>query len=473
MSDETPPADEAPSAQIPNEPAEPQEQIDQQEPVEPQVETYEEPAIPQEQPPEEQPPEGPAPLPNVVARYGLMKQIGAFICNWKDLPKVGDKVVLRTERGVELGDVLTRVTDQDGLGNIRRERLEACLAANGPEYPFRRSGKILRAANEQDVIDHRHLDSSALEEATFCREQIRQLQLDMKPVAVEHLLGGERIIFYFTAGTRVDFRELVRRLAGQYHTRIELRQVGARDEARLVADYERCGLQCCCQRFLKHLQPVSMRMAKMQKATLDPAKISGRCGRLMCCLRYEDEGYEELRRKLPRRNTWVQTKDHIGRVVEVHILTQLVELALADERQVIVANEEILERDVAPPVRPGQPAAARQILAPEPPGPAAEAAQQGDAVPTAEADEVELPPAAPVPQGQPARQQPQQPGERRRRRRKRHSGMQGQQAPPGQAQAVQPQGQGPGQQARHGSRRRRHRGRGGGQQPPPAPPPVA
>jgi len=108
----------------------------------------------------------------------------------------------------------------------------------------------------------------------------------MKIVAAEHLLGGERIIFYFTSETRVDFRELVRALAQEYHTRIEMRQVGARDEAKLIADYERCGRLCCCAAYMKDLKPVSMRMAKQQKATLDPTKISGRCGRLMGCRRY-------------------------------------------------------------------------------------------------------------------------------------------------------------------------------------------
>jgi len=176
----------------------------------------------------------------------------------------------------------------------------------------------------------------------------------MKLVTVEHLLGGERIVFHFSAEGRVDFRELVRRLAGQYRTRIEMHQVGARDEARLLGDYERCGRQCCCQTFLKHLRPVSMRTAKIQKATLDPSKISGRCGRLMCCLRFEQDGYDELRTKLPRRNTWVRTAEHVGRVVETHILTQLVRLALPDASHVVVANEDIEERDVPPP-KPGEP----------------------------------------------------------------------------------------------------------------------
>ncbi len=284
----------------------------------------------------------------VIVRYGLMVQIGEFRHDLDPPPPKSEKVVVRTERGVELGEVITAVSDETNWRSITPEQLKAFLKANGAEYPFRRGGKVLRIANHQDIIDYRHLEKSAREEGAFCREQIRQLELKMDIITVEHLLGGERIIFYFSAEGRVDFRELVRHLAGQYRTRIEMRQVGARDEARLVADYERCGQRCCCQEFLKNLKPVSMRMAKMQKATLDPSKISGRCGRLMCCLRYEDAGYEELRRKLPKKSTWVRTREAVGRVTDTHILTQLVRLSLADNTQVMVSNEDIIERDMEP-----------------------------------------------------------------------------------------------------------------------------
>lgn len=131
-------------------------------------------------------------------------------------------------------------------------------------------------------------------------------------------------MFFYTSEQWVDFRDLVRRLASQYQTRIEMQQVNAREEARLVADYERCGQYCCCKNFLKVLKPVSMRSAKVQKATLDPTKISGRCGRLMCCLRYEDKTYEDLRKGLPSRQSRVQTEDGLGTVIETQILTQLV-----------------------------------------------------------------------------------------------------------------------------------------------------
>jgi cell fate regulator YaaT (PSP1 superfamily) len=286
-----------------------------------------------------------------------MGNIGQFRHNLQPAPARGANVVIRTDRGVELGQVLTVVTEDACMGCLTPNRLEEHIKANGPDYPFRRDGKVLRLANPQDLIDQRHLNSSARDERKFCAQEIKDMKLDMKLVAVEHLLGGERIIFYFLAEHRVDFRDLVHKLASQYHTRIEMRQVGARDEARLVGDYERCGQECCCKQFLKGLQPVSMRMAKTQKATLDPSKISGRCGRLMCCLRYEDQCYRDLKKCLPHKNIWVKTAEQIGRVTGTQILTQLVQVQLPDGTRGVFANEDIIERNVDPPEAPPTPSA--------------------------------------------------------------------------------------------------------------------
>ncbi len=295
------------------------------------------------------------PAGQVVVRYGRMAQIGLFSHKLDSRPVPGAKLVVRTDRGTELGTVVINVSD-DPPWNIADESLRKYIADSGKGYPFNRGGKILRRANPQDINDQHHLDKSAKDEASFCREQVKELAIDMKIVAVEHLLGGERAVFFFMSENRIDFRELVKRLAGQYHTRIEMRQIGARDEARLMGDYERCGRQCCCREYLKLLKPISMRMAKVQKATLDPAKISGRCGRLMCCLRYEDKQYEELRQKLPKRNTWVRTDDGVvGKVLDTQIITQLVRLELIDKRQTVVPNEEIVERDMAAPPKPAPP----------------------------------------------------------------------------------------------------------------------
>ncbi len=285
----------------------------------------------------------------VVVRYGRMMQLGLFDHDLDTPPAPGMKLVVGTERGTELGTAVINVAGNSSR-NIEDGPLRQYIADSGKDYPFTRGGKVMRPANPQDINDQHHLDKSAADEAGFCREQIKALSLDMRLVAVEHILGGERAVFFFMSDTRVDFRELVRRLATQYHTRIEMYQIGARDEARLLADYERCGRQCCCREYLKLLKPISMRMAKVQKATLDPAKISGRCGRLMCCLRYEDKSYEELRRKLPKRSTWARTAAGVvGKVLETQIITQLVRLEQVDKRQIVVPNEEIVERGMAGP----------------------------------------------------------------------------------------------------------------------------
>ena len=413
------------------------------------------------------PPARKKPGPTVVARYGLMRQVGQFRHNLDDPARPGTQVVVRTERGVELGEVITDVGAKTCYGCVETQHLLDYLDANGPDYPFRRDGKLLRLANAQDVIDHRHLENSAREEGVFCRRQIRELDLGMKLVTVEHLLGGERIIFYFAAESRVDFRELVRGLAGQYRTRIEMRQVGARDEARLVGDYERCGLRCCCQQFIKDLKPVAMRMAKTQKATLDPSKISGRCGRLMCCLRFEDASYEELRKKLPRRNTWIRTERLVGRVVQTHILSQLVNLELPDRTSVVVANEEIRERDVPPSAEGGPPAAPEPKAAPPPPpepparqAPPAAVPQIAPPAPDIEAPEPEPTAAVGGETTEPASSS-RKPKRRRRRRPQKKAGTpQGQTQPttaPGAPGGSQPAAQGDSKQAGPSKRRRRRR----------------
>jgi cell fate regulator YaaT (PSP1 superfamily) len=179
-------------------------------------------------------------------------------------------------------------------------------------------------------MEETHLEASAREEGKCCERFIKEMDLPMKVVDSEHIFGGERIVIYFSSNGRVDFRELVRRMAREYQTRIELRQIGSRDEAKLISDYESCGQECCCRRFLKILEPVNMRMAKLQKATLDPSKISGHCGRLKCCLRYEDDTYRDLKERLPKKNALVKTPRGEGKVVGMQILTQLV--VVQDER---------------------------------------------------------------------------------------------------------------------------------------------
>jgi cell fate regulator YaaT (PSP1 superfamily) len=208
---------------------------------------------------------------------------------------------------------------------------------------------VLRVASDDDLAEYRHLQADAREKLDFCGQIVSRHDLPMELVECEHLLGGERIIFYFMAEGRVDFRSLVKDLAHEYQTRIEMRQIGARDEARLLADYETCGQQCCCRVFLKSLKPVTMKMAKMQKATLDPSKVSGRCGRLKCCLRYEHSTYEELERRLPKTGERVETEHGSGVVVGRQVLTQLVQIETSDGGRVTLPMEVIEEARRNPP----------------------------------------------------------------------------------------------------------------------------
>lgn len=260
----------------------------------------------------------------MLVRYGRMGGMGWFEHHEAHIPKLNTHVVIKTDRGLELGEVVGVHNYRGGQYKDSPQQVENYYCNRTKDYPLGEGGQFVRFATHEDLGEQKHLEKSAIGEGKCCQKYADEMGLKMKIVEAEHLFGGERIIFYFTSEGRVDFRELVKQLAREYQTRIELRQIGSRDEARLISDFETCGQQCCCSRYLKILEPVNMRMAKLQKATLDPSKISGHCGRLKCCLRYEDETYLELKGKLPKRNTTVQTPKGLGKVVDVHILTQLV-----------------------------------------------------------------------------------------------------------------------------------------------------
>jgi cell fate regulator YaaT (PSP1 superfamily) len=260
----------------------------------------------------------------MLVRYGRLGQLGWFEHHESHIPRLNAHVIIKTERGLELGEIVGIHSYRGGQFKSSPEQVEQYFCNRTKDYPLGEGGEFVRFATHEDLREQEHLEKNSIGEAKTCQRIAEELGLKMRVIEGEHLFGGERIVFYFTSETRVDFRELVKRLAREYQTRIELRQIGSRDEARLISDYESCGQQCCCSRFLKILEPVNMRMAKLQKATLDPAKISGHCGRLKCCLRYEDENYLELKRKLPNRNATVQTPKGIGKVVDVQVLTQLV-----------------------------------------------------------------------------------------------------------------------------------------------------
>jgi cell fate regulator YaaT (PSP1 superfamily) len=287
----------------------------------------------------------------MLVRYGRMNTLGLFEHHESTISKVHSRVVIKTRRGLELGHLVGRLASYKG-GQFRLSGEQIIEYYDDGDVDFSRgqTGKFIRYATSADVSEERHLRKIVREEMECCQNFIKEMNLPMKIVDAEHVFGGERIIFYFMSDGRVDFRELVKKVAQEYQTRIEMRQIGSRDEAKLLGDVESCGQECCCQRFLKHLKPVNMRMAKMQKATLDPAKISGYCGRLKCCLRYEDKNYTELKKRLPKKNTRVKTEQGRGKVVDTQILTQLVmvEYESGERKAVGVDDIEILPQSSPP-----------------------------------------------------------------------------------------------------------------------------
>ncbi|MCH2148180.1 MAG: hypothetical protein MK095_01960 [Phycisphaerales bacterium] len=296
----------------------------------------------------------------LVVRFGRMKMIGEYKNALGIKPGCGSKLVVRSHRGLELAEVVTTSCANAGCGKsiTRKEMLDYIDRSGGKDYPFYTKGRVLRLATPEDMQQSVDMQAELKRYEQVFNELSTYYNLELKFVAAEPILGGETVTFFYMAEDRVDFRELARDLAAEFTTRVELHQVGARDEARLVADYERCGQHCCCQNFLKVLKPVSMRSAKIQKATLDPLKISGRCGRLMCCLRYEDETYRDLKKKLPHRKTRVGTVEGPGLVKDSKILTQLVLVELEHDRsQIAVPLEELLDPETCP--KPGETAAKR------------------------------------------------------------------------------------------------------------------
>ncbi|MGO9813973.1 MAG: stage 0 sporulation family protein [Isosphaeraceae bacterium] len=278
-----------------------------------------------------------------VVRYGRMRFLGEYAGPEDQELFRGQRVVIRTDRGTELGEILCPAT----------ERTAGYLEQSVP-------GEILRPAAPEDLEQEATLVPAQQKAFDVCQELIARRRLQMDLVDVEIILGRERIVFYYLAEKRVDFRELVKDLARALRTRIEMRQIGVRDEAKLLADYGDCGKPVCCNTHLTAMPPVSMKMAKLQKTTLDPAKISGRCGRLKCCLRYEFDTYRDLERQLPAFGSQVVTSKGRGRVVGQEILAQKLVLEFEDHRRIIIGAGDVLS--VEPP-------RSRQAHAGEPTGP--------------------------------------------------------------------------------------------------------
>ena len=267
----------------------------------------------------------PADAPKFLVRHGVMRFVGEYDAPAGVTPKRGETVILRTDRGQEVGEVLCPSTPQ------------AVAAIPEPTH-----GQLLRIANDADRKKMAELTAAQQREYEVGTKLIATHKMAMQIVDVEHLFGGERILFYFLADGRVDFRELVKSMARELHTRIELRQIGVRDEAKLLADYGDCGRPVCCNTHLSVMPPVSMRMAKLQKATLDPTKISGRCGRLKCCLRYEQDVYEAIQKELPAVGTQVLTGKGRGKVLAQELIARRLLVEFEDGRRMPVAAAEVL-----------------------------------------------------------------------------------------------------------------------------------
>lgn len=262
-----------------------------------------------------------------IVRHGVTRFLGEFESQDDRIYPRGCQVLVRSERGNEIGQVLCEATK------------EAVEMLGEPT-----KGRIVRATTEQDQIELDRLHEVEQREFDMCQRLIEERKMQMELVDVEHLFGGERVVFYFLAEKRVDFRELVKDLAREFQTRIEMRQIGVRDEAKLLADYGDCGKPVCCNTHMATMPPVSMRMAKLQKSTLDPSKISGRCGRLKCCLRFEQDVYEEFYAELPSIGARVLTQKGQGRVLAQEVLARKVLVEFEDGRRLPVSVDEILTR---------------------------------------------------------------------------------------------------------------------------------
>ena len=230
-------------------------------------------------------------------------------------PEKGDKIIVETAQGLECAQVtLTcREVEDDAIVQPLKKAIRIATDAD------------LKALDENAVKEKRAFE--------ICQKKIEKHGLEMKLTNVEYSFDSAKILFYFTADGRVDFRELVKDLASEFHTRIELRQIGVRDEAKMLGGIGICGQQFCCHRFLDEFQPVSIKMAKEQGLAPNPLKISGSCGRLMCCLKYEQESYEYLSRKMPRHGTQVQTPDGVGVVSDVQLLKGTVRVKFETESE--------------------------------------------------------------------------------------------------------------------------------------------
>lgn len=277
----------------------------------------------------------------VSIQFSYAGKLYDFTCGALQLHP-GDQVIVETEKG-------------RGIGDVVREPREV------PSSELYEGIKqIIREATAEDIESAARNKTREKDARAYCLKKIIERGLDMKLIRVEYLFDGSKAIFYFTADGRIDFRELVKDLAYAFHTRIEMRQVGVRDEAKMVGGIGICGRELCCSSFLREFEPVSVKMAKEQNLALNPIKISGQCGRLLCCLGYEFETYTTLKKSLPKCGRYIQCGEVCGEVVKQNVLTGTVTVRTEEHREVIVRGDEIRQDQVTekpkkqPPKEPAE-----------------------------------------------------------------------------------------------------------------------
>ena len=314
--------------------------------------------------------------------------------------KTGDKLVVETAKGLELADCCH--------GNHMVEDTAVVL-------PLR---PVIRLATRDDLRVAEINVRREAEAVEICRQKIAEHGLDMKLVDAECSFEGNKITFFFTSEGRVDFRELVKDLAAIFRTRIELRQIGVRDEAKMVGGIAICGRPYCCGQFLEDFQPVSTKMAKIQSLSLNPTKISGSCGRLMCCLRYEQEAYEDLIKQVPKQGAFVETKDGYGTAVSVNLLRQCVKVRLDGDNDDTLHLYKSNELAAVPGGRPRDGEEPPHVLHYVPEPEETEEKEDEWSLPVLYADDVAEQPPQPQPQPEAAEEAE---GEKKRSRRRRRS----------------------------------------------------
>lgn len=260
---------------------------------------------------------------NIVGiRFKSVGKIYYFSPNELKIKK-GDFVIVETARGIEFGECVI------GIKEVNEEEVVAPLKS------------VIRIATKEDIKRHKENKEKEADALKICFKKIQEHKLDMKLIDVEYTFDNNKVIFYFTADGRVDFRELVKDLATVFKTRIELRQIGVRDEAKMIGGLGPCGRTMCCSAFLGDFMSVSIKMAKEQNLSLNPTKISGICGRLMCCLNYEQSTYEEIRKNMPQIGSIVKVEDGKGEVISNNIVKESVKVKIKRGDEDVIEEHKI------------------------------------------------------------------------------------------------------------------------------------